>query len=211
MMKKLIVLAIVALVFGMVSGAYADPQWYIQFKVTDQSGGNALATSYRMGVRTGASDGIDTLDVVNPAGTGAAVVFASWDLGEGSALMGYGSDYRPVGTQNLVWNLKIFLQPSCTATQIKISAFNPTGTYDLVAPPMEFKIPSLGLSYVFDGTLNGTSTSPLFDWTINDAGNYKGKDNALNAILAPVPEPGSILALASGLVGLVGFGIRRRK
>lgn len=27
----------------------------------------------------------------------------------------------------------------------------------------------------------------------------------------PVPEPGSVVALCSGLIGLVGFGIRRRK
>jgi len=211
MMKKIIVLAVVALVFGMVSGAYAHPQWFIQFKVTDENGGNALATSYRMGVRTGALDGIDSLDVVNPPGSSAAVVFASWDLGPGSAQMGYGSDYRAVGSQNLVWNLKIFLQSGCNAQKIRVSAFNPTGTYDLVEPPMEFKIPSLGLSYIFDGTQNGSSSQPLFTWIIDDAQQYKGQANALNAILAPVPEPGSILALASGLVGLVGFGIRRRK
>lgn len=209
-MKKLIVLAVVALVFGIVSGAYAAPDWYIQFKVTDGAGGNALATSYRMGVRTGALDGVDTLDVANPAGTGAAVVFASWDLGEGPALMGYGSDYRPAGG-NLTWNLKIFLQPSSNASQIKISGWNPSGTYDLVAPPMIFEIPALGKSFVFDGMANGTSTAPQFSWTIDGAQNYKGVANALDAKLRVVPEPGSILALASGLVGLVGFGIRRRK
>lgn len=49
---------------------------------------------------------------------------------------------------------------------------------------------------------------PLLIWTSPTqeagGGSYKFELDA-------VPEPGSILALASGLVGLIGFGIRRRK
>lgn len=216
-MKKLIVLAVVALVFGIVSGAYASAtDWLIYLKAADQNGANALNTGAIFGTKTGALDGSDTNDASNGPGTGAAqVAFGCFDLGNGSAGNGYYKDIRQPGTTNLVWNCKLWLMASCNATAIKFTGWNPSGTYDLLplpdGTPMRVSIPALGLSYVFDGTTNGTSTAPQFTWTIDQAQNYKGIENALDVILAPVPEPGSILALASGLVGLVGFGIRRRK
>jgi len=38
-----------------------------------------------------------------------------------------------------------------------------------------------------------------------------GRETAALYTLTQVPEPGSMIALCSGLIGLVGFGIRRRK
>lgn len=211
-MKKLIVLAVVALVFGIVSGAYASAtDWLIYLKATDQVGANPINTGVISGLKTGALDGYDAAnDAQNSAGSGAMVVLGSFDLGVGSGY-GYYKDLRSPTSTNLTWNLKLFLQANCNASGIKLTGWNPSGTYDLVAPQMKVSIPALGLSYVFDGTTNGTSSAPQFTWTIENAQNYKGIENALNVILAPVPEPGSIVALASGLVGLVGFGIRRRK
>ncbi|WP_423938600.1 PEP-CTERM sorting domain-containing protein [Candidatus Deferrimicrobium sp.] len=36
----------------------------------------------------------------------------------------------------------------------------------------------------------------------------RGVDN-INLVTAPVPEPGTMMLLGSGLVGLVGYGMRQ--
>jgi hypothetical protein len=51
----------------------------------------------------------------------------------------------------------------------------------------------------------GTSMTIFLDGYVTAAGKSIAFDNI------QVPEPGSIVALLSGLVGLVGFGVRRRK
>ena len=55
---------------------------------------------------------------------------------------------------------------------------------------------------------SGSITTPVFSTTFA----YDGTSIPLQLVAsADVPEPGSMLAMFSGLVGLVGFGIRRRK
>jgi hypothetical protein len=57
-------------------------------------------------------------------------------------------------------------------------------------------------------TLTGTSTTPQY--TLSNIGMTAGQNRFYTMSIA-VPEPGSMVALFSGLIGLVGFGIRRRK
>jgi len=79
---------------------------------------------------------------------------------------------------------------------------------------VQVKIYSVGAfggarTLLWDSAVTAASSTPLLIWTSPlqeaNAGSYKFEMDAM------VPEPGSILALASGLVGLIGFGIRRRK
>jgi len=211
MMKKLIVLAVVAMVFGMVSGAYASAtDWLIYLKATDMAGGQYLNSSLIVGTKTGAKDiggGTDTNDSPNTAGTGSAVAIGAFDLGPGAALNGWFKDLRAPETAQLSWAIKAWVQAAYSGTQFKVIGWNPAGSYDIV-DGSQMTVSLGGNSYTFDGTENGTSAAPLFTWTF-DADGARGLDNAIEGTIAPIPEPGSILALATGLIGLVG--IRRRK
>ncbi len=64
-------------------------------------------------------------------------------------------------------------------------------------------VDGLSIGGAMGGTNRDGTGSWMFDWVAVKAGADPGWN--------PVPEPGSLLALGSGLIGLVGFGIRRRK
>lgn len=213
MMRKLIVLiGIAAMVFGMVGGAYASAtDWLVYLKATDHVGQSGIVSSFIFGTRTGALDGLDGNDAANTAGSGSQIVLACYDLGPGAANNGFSKDLRAPNTPNNVWNLKLWAQPGSNATAIKLSGWNPTGTFDLVAPmhlivvndPTGSYAP--GHKFTFNPDENGTATAPQFTWEFGVA----RADIPIELML--IPEPGSILAMLSGLVGLAGYAVRRRK
>jgi len=249
-MKKILVIAIATMmVMGLAVIANADTagQWYVQLKATNQDGANGSTTTFTYGCKTGALDGYDSVNDTNN-GTGASatttVYLGCFDNGNGSAQTGYSADKRSVGTTANKWNLKVWMGSQAIATGIKITGWNPSGTYSMngVGMQMHLRISSIptalqgvlmlsqngaaaapakvGDEYLFANGVNGTSTLPQMTWLFTAGGttdgfaSIKGGNPPAEGAyigLELVPEPGSMLAMLSGLVGLVGYGIRRRK
>ena len=217
-MKKFIIgLGVVAMVMGMVASANASAtDWLAYLKATDQDGFNGIATQNLYGTKTGAADAYDGInDAANAAGLGSSVVLGCFDLGSGLGLNGYSKDLRAPSTKLNTWNLKLYAQESCAATSFKVTFWNPTGNYGLPADgSLKYTLSVVGDSsktFTFDGKTNGTSSAAQGTW-IFDAKGHVGLANAYTLQITPsVPEPGSMVAMLSGLAGLVGFGIRRRK
>jgi len=229
-MKKLIVIAIVGMmVMGLslaANAGSADGVWAVYMQGADQSGANYLAVNSIFG-----SSGTVESDTNAGAGVSAAqVALTSFDSGVGTASNGMTKIMRPVGTANNVYNLKLWGLDQCAATGFKLTAWNPTGTYDLAAGSQaHLKVISVpagvtltdnstgtsvtvpdptGYSFTFASSANGTQAAPQLNWMFNFSSMPK---SGAPIVLQLVPEPGSMLAMLSGLVGLVGYGIRRRK
>jgi len=237
-MKKLLVIAIVGMmVMGLTLAANAaatDDVWAVYLKGTDQAGGNALASSTVLG-----ASGTVESDSSASAGVGSAqVALTTFDPGVGTGSTGYSKEMHPAGTSVNAYNLKLWALPECTATSFIVTGWNPSGTYALgnggatgipeqthlivVSCPAGITLTDtsggadvqvtnpVGYEFTFATGKNGTSTAPQLDWTFNGATAVTAGSSS-PILLELVPEPGSILAMLSGLVGLVGFGIRRRK
>lgn len=93
----------------------------------------------------------------------------------------------------------------------------PTGDWKLnkLYDPISNEWGKTELAANFVKVTAGTTTDPWVTVTLPvfkaaDPMPY-GKGYILELTNVPIPEPGSMVAMLSGLVGLVGFGIRRRK
>jgi hypothetical protein len=83
-----------------------------------------------------------------------------------------------------------------------------TVTGGIFAGPIPFfALPQAGVILGADG---GSTYNGSFDVSFNNTGGVAGAGTG-NADTAPVPEPGTLLLLGSGIAGLVGFGRRERR
>jgi len=69
-----------------------------------------------------------------------------------------------------------------------------------------FRNGQLQSTYVNDGQYGTTKLKPIVSFEAP-----VGAIESWTIVATTVPEPGSMVAMLSGLVGLVGYGIRRRK
>jgi hypothetical protein len=220
-MKKLIVMGIVAgMVMGLAGMASAAPDadWAVSLRAEYM---NKSANTAKFGLKTGASDayvaGQDATHTI-PSGDYALAYSLPADAPAGSVVK---NDLRAplpdVGGATMIWD--IFLRASSGSVGapanvvLKGYIFSSTSDkYDGGFRSIALQqggvtlVDDAGNAMVFAAGVTGTSTAPTFTKTFA----FTGQDIPIQ-LVAVVPEPGSMLAMFSGLVGLVGYGIRRRK
>jgi len=231
-MRKLIVLGIaVTMLMGLAVTAMAtvDATWYVYLSPKNAVGGSTRG-SWQGGVLPTAIDAwkgtTPDFDGNWPAGTGAAAEIMTSILDASSTLHPRTSaDFRaPTTTANTalapkVWDLYLRLNGG-TAGSINLTGWITTaGKLDVLAGEdtvVELWLASeygvVGESAIWTVQKNTTGSSSAVNFTMNGIA-YDGVNDVMLKLVAyqpgVVPEPGSIIALLTGLVGLIG--IRRRK
>jgi hypothetical protein len=226
-MKKLIVIGIVvAMVMGLSAVAFANADnWIVDIHVGKDASG-ADGTSYsKFGIKT---SGASQFSSYGPVYDPSSPEIEYYDSAH--AWAGKGVDpryYQVVALKGAGWDPSVaevdynFYVAGAANQAVTLYAWNPTGaSSDWDAT----KFTSLTL-WTVDG--NGVKSDPYaFDYTANGGNNGTAMTGTFASrifnidpagdpqrfvLIATTPEPGSMAALFTGLVGLVGFGIRRRR
>lgn len=230
-MKKLIVILAVIGLLVSAAAAYAGPNddWLLYVRAASPDDSKSLNNCI-FGTKTGYSDtpagNEDKPQIVNSI----APAIGCFDLGSGSNGTGYYQDLRsPVTTASKVriWNIKVWALSGYGYNDIVLSAWNPVGSHDINGNlPISLKVVHDPSGAYADGQLlisswdpnkNGTQALAPYSFTFSGAGSVKDSANpivlqltASYDALPAVPEPGSVVALVSGLMGLVALRARRR-
>ena len=214
-MKKLIVIGIVAaMVMGLAAAASAalDDTWMMQLR---PYAGGVSAGTVTLGTKPGAIDGYTTVgseDAVLTPPTGTP--------GELISLLVPGQrtskDVRAPLTvgQTKIWNLSLYIVGGAAGT-IKLDGWMATSANQLNHstggdPDIKLQL-KMGETVLWTAPYDSSGAQATPQFTTNIAFSGTPIDLQLVASAVPIPEPGSMAAVLSGLVGLVGFGIRRRK
>jgi hypothetical protein len=219
---------VLVMVMGLaaVANAGLNDNWAVYMKASDIHGTNFATMTNIYGTKTGSVDGLDGSDTAFSAPVSTSAILTSFDIGAGNASAGYLKDLRAPLTSALdqkIWNLRLYVNSSWTAGNVQLTGWNPSGTYALLGtvpsrvvlrivndPTGTYAAGSTIMS--FDNTTHGTSANPTWTVTFTNSDAIKvGAGGGYVNMQLITPEPGSMVAMLSGLVGLIGFGIRRRK
>ena len=209
-MKKVIVIGI-AVLLVVILAASANA-WTIKAAPRVHSGGTAMISSVN-------NNAPATLN--NPVGSQVFVCLpGALHNNTGTAGTDYLTMYKNPAPAYL--NFKVFVDDGVQDATVTIDVFGSSASQitDVVG-----KTWGLQFGTEFNPTgacaASGVWTAamidaahPVFSYTFNTsnmAGTGSAGNFTLGEISTVIPEPGSMLAMFSGLIGLVGFGIRRRK
>lgn len=227
-MKKLIVIGIVmVMVMGLagVASAAFVPDSIIKMGLTFTAGTMSQGT-LTVGTNTGASDGyVVGQDLGYPSAISGAGEIICYDLvGQGSVPDGrFNTDLRaPIITPSAckAWHLRAYVNGGAARTAVLRAWMTSTGKKDSVDYDVKLYVGTWTAEQCLSGAAgtalwlapinaSGTSTTPQY--TLSGITMAEYEERLYTVTICTVPEPGSMVALFSGLVGLVGFGIRRRK
>ena len=220
-MKKLIVIVcMVTMVMGLAlvaSAAALDAVWNVNIKI----GNSTLAKGYTFNAGTTATSvdafvGGEDGELPPPSSGKDAVSIFGTDTA-GKSLI---ADKRGAITAGelIVWHITIAKQESYADPNIYLRAWNATGTSNDIDDDAAFPVKLYNVTggtktllWEFLPTVNGSSTSTAAGSKLDIVLGSSANTYNLQLEAGVVPEPGSIVAMLSGLVGLVGYGVRRRK
>lgn len=201
MMKKLLVIAcVMAMVMGIAGAAGA---YTIQGGPTANSGGTFM---------------ISTVNDNLPSPVNDTVVVFTWFALTANQNWAGGSDPGALNqrvfdtTPPAQWTFAAYVESAVQNPSLTILVYGPQ-LDDVVGQTWALRNKTTG-AILASNTWTASMTSAdnyLFSYTFADTSGMVGRENALALTLGQVPEPGSMVAMLSGLVGLAGFGIRRRK
>lgn len=206
-MKKLMV---IACVMAMVCLAVSASAYTIQGGPTANSGGAFMITTASV-----------TVAPVNDTATVQTWMALSVDqawagVGDPGAL-----NQRLGITTNppALWTFAAYVESAVQNPTLTIAIYGATNQLaDVVGKTWELRNKETGVlldSVVWTAAMT-TAAASGFSYTFANTEGMVGRANAVALTLGEAatiitPEPGSMVAMFSGLVGLVGFGIRRRK
>jgi len=229
MMKKLVILTMVMVLgLAMAASAAMDTDWFLNMRAsTDAAAKSNSAGTAKYGTSATASSndavaGAEDAKLASYVGTTGVVECI--DLGD---TLNWAADVRTAIANNTskTWKLRVWNGDTFTGSVICLVGWNASaGDYDPTAD-------STALIKLYQVDQYGGARTLLHDFTNDGNGTYGlstgvsgvyytttfAKANQASAwklelvASGSVPEPGSLLAMLSGMIGLVGYGIRRRK
>lgn len=217
-MTKYLVVGIIVIILmslAVAASAYTvDENIKMAVKFANSTGSTIVA----VGTITGGKDGFDPINKlpIDTPANGVAVIYTN-------DLTPLKQDLcAPITSPGIkVWSLKAYVNGGSASTCTLLAWMTSSGQinspdytaklYEGTWSAQQILAGDAGTYLCWNAPLNasGTSTSPQFTATSLSMG--PNATRYYTVAIQMVPEPGSMVALLSGLVGFVGFGIRRRK